>query len=226
MTKIVNPYSFRIGVIRGWRSQWITREKTKGKQFISNLRADVLLREHLYKTLRDKFIGEIEMDRGEKSWKIKIHTARPGQILGKGGDGVADLKKKIERFLKIHKLEIPADLKIDIIEITHPETNARVVGMMIAEGLEKRLPFRRVMKGIVEKVSQNKDVMGVKVYIGGRLGGADMARSEILKKGNIPLQTLRADIDFSREKAYMTYGVLGIKVWIYKGNIFNKKTNN
>jgi small subunit ribosomal protein S3 len=121
------------------------------------------------------------------------------------------------------KLAIPADIKIEITEIQNAEKSARVVGMMVAEGLEKRLPFRRVLKSTIEKVMQNKDVMGIKISIGGRLGGADMARTEFLKKGNIPLQTLRADVDFAREKAHMTYGVLGIKVWIYKGQIFSKK---
>ena len=126
--------------------------------------------------------------------------------------------------MKIHKLTIPSEIKIEITEIQNAEKNARVVGMMVAEGLEKRLPFRRVLKGTIEKVMQNKDVMGIKISLGGRLGGADMARTEFLKKGNIPLQTLRADVDFAREKAHMTYGVLGIKVWIYKGQIFAKKT--
>lgn len=225
MTKIVNPFAFRLGVIRDWRSNWITKRGDK-KQFIKNLQGDVLVREFLVKTLRGKMIGEIVMERNAKSWKIIIPSARPGLILGQNGEGVKELKKKMERYMRTMKLTIPADIKIEITEIQNAEKSARVVGMMVAEGLEKRLPFRRVLKSTIEKVMQNKDVMGIKISIGGRLGGADMARTEFLKKGNIPLQTLRADVDFAREKAHMTYGVLGIKVWIYKGQIFSKKKVN
>lgn len=226
MTKIVNPYSYRLGVIRDWRSNWITKGRIKGKDFITNLTGDVLVREYLTKKLRGKMIGEIEMERSQKFWKIVIPSARPGLILGQKGEGVVELKKNIEKFMKQHKIVAPTELKIEITEIAQAEKSARVVGMMVAEGLEKRLPFRRVLKSTVEKVIANKDVMGIKISLGGRLGGADMARTEFLKRGNIPLQTLRADIDFAREKAHMTYGVLGIKVWIYKGQIFSKKKNN
>lgn len=222
MTKIVNPFAFRLGVIRDWRSNWITKRSDK-RGFIKNLQADVLVREFLTKKLRGKMIGEITMERNQKTWKVTIPSARPGLILGQKGEGVAELKKAAEKFMRIHKLPILADLKIEITEIAQAEKNARVVGMMVAEGLEKRLPFRRVLKGTIEKVMQNKDIQGIKISLGGRLGGADMARTEFLKKGNIPLQTLRADVDFAREKAHMTYGVLGIKVWIYKGQIFAKK---
>lgn len=222
MTKIVNPFAFRLGIIRDYRSNWITKRSEKAT-FIKNLQADVLVRQFLVKKLRGKMIGEILMERNSKSWKIIIPSARPGLILGQKGEGVMDLKKSIEKFMKIHKLPLVTEMKIEVTEIAQAEKSARVVGMMIAEGLEKRLPFRRVLKSTIEKVMQNKDIQGVKISLGGRLGGADMARTEFLKKGNIPLQTLRADVDFAREKAHMTYGVLGIKVWIYKGQIFAKK---
>jgi small subunit ribosomal protein S3 len=223
MTKIVNPFSYRLGVIRDWRSNWITKGKIKGKDFVKNLTGDVLVREFLTKKLRGKMIGEIEMERNQKTWKIVIPSARPGLILGQKGEGVVELKKATEKFMRQNKIVAPSELKIEITEVAQPEKSARVVGMMVAEGLEKRLPFRRVLKGTVEKVMSNRDVLGVKIQLGGRLGGADMARVEFLKKGNIPLQTLRADIDFAREKAHMTYGVIGIKVWIYRGQIFSKK---
>ncbi len=223
MTKIVNPFSYRLGIIRDWRSNWITKNKIKGHDYIKNLTGDVLVREFLTKKLRGKMIGEILMDRNQKIWKIIIPSARPGLILGQKGEGVVELKRAAERFMRTRKIPLTSELKIEITEITQSEKDARVVGMMVAEGLEKRLPFRRVLKSTVEKVMSNKEVMGVKISLGGRLGGADMARVEFLKKGNIPLQTLRADVDFAREKAHMTYGVLGIKVWIYKGQIFSKK---
>lgn len=226
MSKIVNPYSYRLGVIRDWRHRWITAGRIFGQDYSSKLKADVLLREFLIKLLREKMIGEIEMERSKGSWTIKIPTARPGILIGRSGEGVVELKKKVEKFLKQKGITTKEEIKLDIVEIASPETSAKIVSMMVAEGLEKRLPFRRVMKSTIEKVSQNKDVLGVKITLGGRLGGADMARVESLKKGNIPLQTLRADIDYYREKAHMTYGVIGIKVWIYKGNIFAKKATN
>lgn len=126
------------------------------------------------------------------------------------------------KFALKNKLSVPADFKLDIEEIKSPESNAAIVSQMIAEGLEKRMPFRRVMKQTVEKVMANRDVKGVRLYCGGRLGGAEIARSEEMKKGQVPLQTLRADIDYAQEKAHMTYGDIGIKVWIYRGEIFNK----
>jgi small subunit ribosomal protein S3 len=223
MTKIVNPYSYRLGVIRDWRSNWITKRGIKGRDFTKNLHGDILVREFLVKKLRGKMIGEIEIERTQKSWKIIIPSARPGLILGQKGEGIMDLKKQTEKFMRQNKIVAPVELKIEVTEIPQAEKSARVVGMMVAEGLEKRLPFRRVLKSTVEKVIASKGVLGIKIQLGGRLGGADMARVEFLKKGNIPLQTLRADIDFAREKAHMTYGVLGIKVWIYKGQVFSKK---
>ncbi len=225
MSKIVNPFSYRLGVIRGWRSRWMTGGRVLGKDFKQKLAADVLLREFLTKQLRGKMIGDIEMERNKGTWRVIINSARPGLIIGREGEGMTALKKSVDTFLKRNNLLNGEDIKIDILEISNPETNAKVVAMMVAEGLQKRLPFRRVMKSTVEKVAANKDVLGIKITLGGRLGGADMSRVETLKKGNIPLQTLRADIDFAREKAHMTYGVIGIKVWIYKGNVFAKKNN-
>ena len=144
-------------------------------------------------------------------------------IIGKAGDGVTKIRAKILKLLRNEKVDLGGqELKIDIEEIRNPEANAAIVGMMIAEALEKRLPFRRVMKTTIEKIMAVKEVKGVRIYLGGRLGGAEIARSEEMKRGRVPLQTLRADIDFAREKAHMTYGDLGIKVWIYKGEIFKK----
>jgi small subunit ribosomal protein S3 len=222
MTKVVNPFSYRLGILKTWRSRFIT-SKRGDADYKAKLKGDVLLREFLVKKLRGSFVADIEMERHQGTWRIKIQTSRPGNILGKSGEGVQKLKTEIDKFLKRHKISLKESPKIDIIEIQNPETNAKIVAHMVAEGLEKRLPFRRVLKSTIEKVSQNKDVQGIKVSLGGRLGGADMARTEFLKKGNIPLQTLRSDIDFAREKAHMTYGVLGIKVWIYKGQVFSKK---
>jgi len=187
------------------------------------LKGDILIREFLQKELRSNYVGGIDIERNQKILRIVVKTSRPGMLIGKAGDGVAKLREKILRLFKDNKIKLTGqELKIDIEEVRNPESNAAIAGMMIAESLEKRLPFRRVMKQTIEKVMANKDVQGIRIRLGGRLGGAEIARSEELKKGRIPLQTLRADIDFAREKAHMTYGDIGIKVWIYKGEIFKK----
>lgn len=214
----VHPYAHRVGIIRDWRSRWFAG-KEKYRDF---LKCDVLLREFLDKKLRGFYVGGIDFERDQKALKINIKTARPGMIIGKGGDGANKLKKEINSFLQKKNLVTGEEIKIDIEEVRSPESNARIVAEMIAESLEKRMPFRRVMKQTIDKVMANREVEGVRVYIGGRLGGAEISRSEELKKGRVPLQTFRADIDFWRDKAHMTYGDLGIKVWIYKGEVFSE----
>jgi len=219
MPHTVHPYSHRLGILRDWKSRWFS----SGKNYKDFLRSDLLLREYLEKKMRSSYIGSIEMERNDKTFRLIIKTSRPGVVIGRNGEGSVKLRNDILRFAKRNKLNVPSDFKLDIEEIKSPESNAAIVGMMIAEGLEKRLPFRRVMKQTIEKVMANRDVKGVRLYCGGRLGGAEIARSEEMKKGRIPLQTLRADIDYAQEKAHMTYGDIGIKVWIYKGDIFPVK---
>ena len=222
MSHSVHPYSHRLGIIRDWKSRWFS----SNKNFRDALKADILLREFLEKKMRGLYVASIEMERNQKSFRIIIKTSRPGVIIGRSGEGSVKLRNDIVKFMTKNKLAIPLDFKLDIEEIKSPESNAAIVAYMMAEGLEKRMPFRRVMKQTVEKVMANRDVLGVRMYLGGRLGGAEMARSEELKKGRIPLQTLRADIDYAQEKAHMTYGDIGIKVWIYKGDLFAKKDNS
>lgn len=218
MSHTVHPYSHRLGILRDWKSRWFSTDK-KFREF---LKCDVLLREYLTKKMRGQFVSAIEIERSEKHLRVIIRTSRPGMIIGRSGEGAVKLKTDIQNFIKKLKLSTNQELKVDIEEVRSPESNAAIVAQMVAEGLEKRLPFRRVLKQMIEKVMANRDVKGVRIFLGGRLGGADMARQESLKKGQIPLQTLRADIDFAREKAHMTYGDIGIKVWIYKGEIFKK----
>lgn len=220
MTHIVHPFSHRLGIIRDWKSRWFSLDK-KYREF---LKSDIMLREYLEKKLRGFYVGSIEMERNEKSFRLIIKTARPGMIIGRSGEGMEKLRNDILKFMNKHKLPLGKDFKMDIEEIRSPESNAAIVADMVAEGLEKRMPFRRIMKQTIDKVMANRDVKGVKIFMGGRLGGAEMARNEELKKGRIPLQTLRADVDFAREKAHMTYGDIGIKVWIYKGDIFADKS--
>lgn len=215
MSHTVHPYSHRLGVLRDWRSRWFATDK-KYRDF---LKADVVLRQMLEKRLRTMYVGGIEFERGAKTLRVIVKTSRPGLIIGRSGEGSTKLRNEMVEVLRKHKLEIP-DLKLDIEEIRSPESNALIVAQMAVEGLEKRLPFRRILKQTVEKVMANRDVKGVRIALSGRLGGAEMARHEELKKGRIPLQTFRADIDFARVRAQLPYGVIGIKVWIYRGEVF------
>jgi len=220
MTHVVHPYAHRLGIIRDWKSRWFADKKT----YTQNLRGDVLLREFLQKKLRGMYISSIQIERDQKTMKVMIHTSRPGMVIGRSGEGMQKIRTAIGKFARQTKINLPADFKLDVVEVQNPETDAAIVAAMVAEGLEKRLPFRRVLKQAVEKTMAARGVQGAKIALSGRLGGADMARKESVKKGGIPLQTLRADIDFARERANMTYGVVGIKVWIYKGLVFDEKT--
>lgn len=227
MSHSVHPYSHRLGIIRDWKSRWIARDKN----YRTALKADLLIREFLTKELRSFYLSDIQIERNQKSLRVIARSSRPGMIIGRSGDGAVKLRDKIIAHLKKKGIDMTRHLvgqefKLDIEEVRNPESNAAIMSMMVAEGLEKRLPFRRVMKQSLEKIMASKDVKGAKIKLAGRLGGAEMARIEDLKKGQIPLQTLRADIDFAREKAHMTYGDIGIKVWIYKGQIFEKDLKN
>lgn len=222
MSHSVHPFSHRLGVIRDWKGRWFANKK----QYRDNFRSDILIREFLVKELRSFYVGGIDIERNQKALRIIIKTSRPGMLIGRAGDGITKLREKIVKLLERNDVKLAGqELKIEIEEVKNPESNAAIVAMMVAEALEKRLPFRRVLKQTIEKVAAAREVQGVKIKLGGRLGGAEMARNEDLKKGRIPLQTLRADIDFAREKAHMTYGDIGIKVWIYRGDIFAKEVN-
>ena len=168
---------------------------------------------------RGMYIGGIEMERNDKTLHVIVKTSRPGMIIGRSGEGSVKLKNSIVAFLQNKKLGVP-EIKLDIEEIRSPESNAAIVAYMVVEGLEKRMPFRRVLKQTIEKVMANRDVKGVRISLGGMLGGGSMSRTEELKKGRVPLQTLRSDIDFARERANMPLGVIGVKVWIYRGEVF------
>lgn len=218
MTHTVHPFSHRLGIIRDWKSRWFG-VKNKYRDF---LKSDVLLREFLEKRFRGMYVSNVEMERGEKILRIIIETSRPGMLIGRNGEGAVKLRKDILAFIAKKDLSAEGEIKIDIKEVKSPESNASIVAQMIADGLEKRLPFRRVLKQTIEKVMANRDVQGAKIELSGRLGGASMARQEKMKRGRIPLQTFRADVDFVKYEARLPYGGIGIKVWIYKGEVFNK----
>jgi small subunit ribosomal protein S3 len=218
MSKVVHPYAHRLVTLRDWKSRWFS----DGATFVDNLKVDITIREFLEKRLRGSYVSSVEIERGQKAIRILLRTSRPGMIIGRNGEAATKLKADIMKELKRAKLTVTDEIKLEIVEVTSPDGDAKIVAFMIAEGLEKRMPYRRVMKQLIEKVMLVRGVQGVRFYIGGRLGGAEISRSEILKRGSVPLQTVRADIDFAREKAHMAYGDIGIKVWIYKGQVFAK----
>jgi len=223
MTHVAHPYAQRLGIIRDWKSRWIT---TDTKRFREYVRTDAAVRKLLEKELKGMYVASVSIERDENVYRVIIATSRPGIVIGRSGEGAQRLKKKVDMLLRTLKLSVKPEVKFDVEEIRSPESSASIVGQMVVEGLEKRMPFRRVLKQTVEKVMANRDVKGVRIIVSGRLGGAEMARKEESKKGRIPLQTLRADIDFAAERAVLPYGVIGVKVWIYKGDIFADRRTN
>ncbi|OGG67698.1 30S ribosomal protein S3 [Candidatus Kaiserbacteria bacterium RIFCSPHIGHO2_02_FULL_56_30] len=220
MTHVAHPYAHRLGIIRDWKSRWFAGGK---KHFRENIKVDETVRSFLKKRLRGTYTTGVEIERSANELHIMVYTARPGLVIGRSGENATKLRQELARVVR---KVAPADkraVKLDILDVRQPEATAAAVAYMVAEGLEKRLPFRRVLKQTVDKVMAIREVQGVRVTISGRLGGAEMSRKEEVKKGRIPLQTFRADIDFAQEEAYLPYGVIGIKVWIYRGNIFADK---
>lgn len=212
MGQKISPISFRVGINKDWASRWFGHGK-----YASYLKDDVAVRNFLNKKLKNMAVDRIEIERGTDTLNILIHTARPGLIIGRGGTGAEDLKSSIRSILK-KKVAV----RIEIQEIKSSESSAPIMAESIVEQIEKRIPYRRIMKQILSKIMANKGVKGVKIRISGRLDGAEIARSEHLEEGSLPLQTLRADIDFARATAMTTYGTIGVKVWIYKGEVFQK----
>ena len=218
MSKKVHPYAHRMVILRDWKSRWFATDKN----YSDFLRADIFIKEYLLKKLKTSFVSVIEIERSRNGVRVIIKTSRPGVIIGRQGEGAKKLKEDLLKMMKKNAIVIPEDLKVDIVEVSNPDADAKIVALTVVEGLEKRMPFRRVLKQTLEKIMAVREVKGARILIGGRLNGADMARTESVKKGSIPLQTFRADVDFARERANMSYGVIGIKVWIYKGEVFDK----
>ncbi len=210
----VHPKIFRMQVIYKWPSRWFA--KLNKEEYRKNLRQDIEMREFIRKQCKDAGVDEIKVERdlsGEVT--ITLTVAKPGLIIGRGGSGVEDLTTKLEKKILKGKNKI----RMNVVEIKKPNLSARVVGMNMAADLEKRMPYRRVLKQALDRVDK-AGAKGVRVMVAGRLNGADIARRETLSRGKIPLQNLRADIDYARVNAHTIYGVIGIKVWIYKGEVF------
>ncbi len=219
MSHSVHPYAFRIKILRDWKSRWFG----VGKKYKTQLKTDVILREWLEKKLEKAYIESIELERLQSFLHVILRTSRPGILIGRKGEGAEKLKKEIKAKLKnINTVNGASDVKLTIEEIRDAESHSSIMAKMVKEELEKRKRFRKVLKKFIEKGMMNKNVKGIKIALSGRLDGAEMGRREWLKKGKVPLQTLRSDVDFCRDKAHLPYGDIGIKVWIYRGEIFEK----
>ena len=214
MGKKVNPTGLRLGITTTWKSKWFS-----ARGYAKNLKQDVEIRDLVSKRWKTASIAEVGLERSANTIKVVIKTSRPGVLIGRGGTGIEDISKAIKETFFANK---KVDLKIEVQEVKQFEENAMLVAQSVAEQLEKRVAFRRILKSTLDTVEKNKNVKGVKIEVSGRLGGAEMSRREWLSRGTVPLHTLRADIDFARYTAFTTYGAIGVKVWIYKGEIFNK----
>jgi len=204
----VNPHGLRVGIIKDWDSKWFASDK----EFADLLIEDHKIREYLKKKLFTSGVSRIEIERTANKVRININTAKPGMVIGKGGAGIESLRKEVE------KLTNNKSVSINITEIKVPELDAQLVAENIAAQLEKRISFRRAMKQAMQR-TMRAGAKGIKAMTSGRLGGAEIARSEWYREGTIPLQTLRADIDYGFAEAHTTYGRIGVKVWIYKGEV-------
>ena len=206
MGQKVNPHGLRVGIVKDWDAKWYAE-----KDFAANLHEDVKIRNFLKETLFIAGISRIEIERTNKRIKLTIHTANPGMVIGRGGAGIEDIKKAMTRFTD-------KQVDVNIAEIKQADMDAILVAENIASQLERRIGFRRAMKQAVGR-TMRLGAKGIKIMVSGRLGGAEIARSESYREGSIPLHTLRADIDYGTAEAHTTYGCIGIKVWIYKGEV-------
>ena len=212
MGQKVHPHGLRVGVIKGWDAKWYANKK----DFADNLIEDNKIREFVKKDLFTAGISKIEIERAAKRIKLNIYTAKPGVVIGKGGSGIEALKKKLASFIS------GKNILINIVEVKNVESDAQLMAENIAAQLEKRISFRRAMKQVIQR-GMKQGVKGVKTACSGRLGGAEIARTEQYHEGTIPLQTLRADIDYGFAEADTTYGKIGVKVWVYNGEILPTK---
>ncbi|MDH5597941.1 MAG: 30S ribosomal protein S3 [Cyclobacteriaceae bacterium] len=210
MGQKINPISFRLGIIRGWESNWYG-----GRTFAEKLIEDQDIRKYVHARIPKGGISKIIIERTLKRITLTIHTARPGVVIGKGGAEVDNIKEELKKITG-------KDVQINIFEIKRPELDAKLVGESVAQQLQARISYRRAMKQSIASAIR-VGALGIKIKVSGRLGGAEMARSEQYKEGRIPLHTLRADIDYAVSEAHTVYGKIGIKVWIFKGEVYGKR---
>lgn len=212
MGQKVNPVVIRLGIVKDWASRWYA----PAKEFSDTLCADLKVRDFLKKKLAQAGISRIQIDRPARNARVTVHTARPGVIIGKSGKEVENLRDEVSKIVKV-----PVHVSIE--EVRKPELDARLVAESVAQQLERRIMFRRAMKRAVTTALRS-GALGIKISVSGRLGGSEIARTEWYREGRVPLQTFRADIDYALAEAFTTYGVIGVKVWIFKGEVLGDKT--
>ncbi len=216
MAHKVHPKSFRIKGMEDWSIRGYY-----GTKPAKSFEEDYVIREYIIKQLAEASVANVEIERSVNKMNIIIHSARPGLIIGRGGEGIDKLKASlIKKALKMKNGGIKKDVKIEIREIKNPMLSAPLIAQQMAQQIEKRMPFRQVLKRTIEKVMANKEIQGIRVEVSGRLNGVEIARKEWLKQGRLPRNTIRADIEYAEARALCTYGTIGIKVWIYKGDKF------
>jgi len=216
MGKKVNPKIFRMGITKSWDSVWFE----SGKNYIKNVAQDIAVRRYLIKEFKEAGVEKVEIIRSLNRIQVDLWTGKPGLLIGRGGNGVEDLKKKLHtKFLKTFRI---GEITLNIKEVSRPGLSAQIAVQTMTLEIEKRIPFRKVMKQAISRI-ERAGAHGAKVVIGGRLNGAEIARTEKLVWGKVPLNTLRADIDYARGAAHTSYGAIGIKVWVYKGEVFEKE---
>ncbi len=213
MGQKVSPVGLRLGVHRNWSSRWFG-----GAKYPAFLKDDLAIRKFLEARLKNMGVDSITIERGNNAVRVTIHSARPGLIIGRGGTGIQDLQ---QRLIKMLGGRVP--LQLEVAEVRNPDSSAAVVAEYIVDQIEKRMPYRRLMRQAMTKIMASRDVKGAKLQLSGRLDGAEIARLEHLEQGALPLQTIRADVDFVRATAMTTYGTVGVKVWIYKGEVFENE---
>lgn len=209
----------RLGITRTWPSKWFA---DRAKDYTKNLQQDLGVRRYLLKRFKEAGVDRVEIERdANRRIIINLHTAKPGLLIGRGGSGVEELKKTLHRqFLSAFRLK---EIQLNVHEVTRPNLSAQVLTQSMILDIEKRLPFKRVMKQVIAR-AERAGALGIKTQVSGRLNGAEIARTEMLISGKLPLQTLRADIDYARGTAQTTYGAIGVKVWIYKGEVFERES--
>ncbi|MDH5691772.1 MAG: 30S ribosomal protein S3 [Gammaproteobacteria bacterium] len=211
MGQKVHPTGFRLGIVTDWNSKWYAETK----DFSEFLNTDLKVRKYLEKKLKHASVSKIEIARPARNARITVHTARPGIVIGKKGEDIEKLRAEVSKLMGI-------PVHINIEEIRKPELDSRLVAEGVAQQLEKRIMFRRAMKRAVTN-TMRLGAQGIKIYVSGRLNGAEIARAEWYREGRVPLHTLRADIDYGTAEAHTTYGVIGVKVWIFKGEVFDQQ---
>ncbi len=212
MGQKVHPIGLRLGINKTWDSRWFSK-----REFAKNLNEDLNVRKFISKKYAEAGVARVEIERAAKQVVVKVYTAKPGKLIGKQGKGIELLRDEVKSVLKSNDKSI----KVDVFEVKSPDTNAQLAAFNVAQQLEKRISFRRAMKKVMQQ-AMKAGGKGIKIRVSGRLNGAEMARTEWYMEGRVPLHTLRADIDYGTSEALTTYGLIGVKVWLFKGEVFGK----